>query len=218
MAGVPGTQSRITLSFHNPGGAKTGKTLPTGNPVNTLHLQDGTTIEASLVDVSNPGVFIRAQDILPDFGKAGVEVSQALRLAVEGNTALKARLEMIRRAGTEKMGLDPSVPSVPKIVMVFPPGGAKGDLNLRCLAMSMGQAHQAVPLTLALCLGAAAYIPGTIPANLVRWATSGAGKSIVIGHPTGEVEIGATLDSEGSVGSAELHRTARLLMRGTVFY
>lgn len=40
---------------------------------------------------------------------------------------------------------------------------------------------------------------------------------VVVGHPSGSVEIGTTV-KEGEVLSAELHRTARILMKGEIFY
>ncbi|KAI1877998.1 hypothetical protein JX265_002366 [Neoarthrinium moseri] len=215
MEGVPGTQSRITLSFLRPAGAKTGKALPTGKAVDELALSDGSKIAASLIDVSNPGVFVRLQDV-------GVDISQPETLArtftpqvVEADARLKARLEEIRRAGAMKMGLDPSIESVPKIVILFPDPGSSA-VDIRCLALSMGQAHKAVPLTLALCLGAAANISGTIAAEQIRHREEGK-TSVVIGHPSGKVEVGTTMEN-GQVISAELHRTARLLMKGDVFY
>ncbi|KAK5663925.1 hypothetical protein OQA88_136 [Cercophora sp. LCS_1] len=211
MDGVPGKQSHIVLSFVDPAGAKTGRALPTGNPVDTLSLPSGGTIEASLVDVSNPGVFIRATDL-------GVPDLESLSPAtVESNPALKARLEEIRGAGAEKMGLDPKIQSVPKIVMIFPPPQPEVSprINIKCLALSMGQAHKAAPLTLALCLGAAARMPGTIPHEL----TAGQRDSdvVVIGHPTGSLDVGTTLE-DGKIVSAQLHRTARILMKGEVHY
>ncbi|KAM7201013.1 PrpF protein [Naviculisporaceae sp. PSN 640] len=211
MDGVPGTQSKIVLSFLDPGGAKTGRTLPTGNRIDTLTLPDGTSIQASLVDVSNPGVFIRLSDL-------GVANPQSLNpVAVEADNELKGRLENIRQAGARMMGLDPKTESVPKIVLIFPSSSTLGDpdLNIRCLALSMGQAHKAVPLTLALCLGAAVHIPGTIP-NLLATG-NGQRDSVVIGHPTGRLEVGTTMQN-GDILSAELHRTARVLMKGEVFY
>ncbi|KAM7200299.1 PrpF protein [Rhypophila sp. PSN 637] len=211
MDGVPGTQSKITLSFVNPGGAKTGYTLPTGNCIDTLTLPDGTTIQASLVDVSNPGVFIRLSDL-------GVANPDSLSPAdVEADADLKARLEQIRQAGAKMMGLDPRTESVPKIVLIFPSSSTLGDphLHIKCQALSMGQAHKAVPLTLALCLGAAVRIAGTIP-NLLA-TRDNKGDSVVIGHPTGRVEVGTTMQ-DGDILSAELHRTARVLMKGDVFY
>jgi 2-methylaconitate cis-trans-isomerase PrpF len=212
MDGVPGKHfSRIVLSFISPGGAKTGRSLPTGNPVDTLSLPDGATIEASLVDVSNPGVFVRVSDL-------GIKDPEALDPpTIEANAALKVRLEQIRQAGAAMMGLDPKIESVPKIVLVFPPslGQQSPRVDIRCLALSMGQAHKAVPLTLALCLGAATRLPGTIPHRLATETEKD--DAVVIGHPSGRLEVGTTVEN-GEVLSAELHRTARVLMKGEVFY
>ncbi|KAK4231500.1 PrpF protein [Podospora fimiseda] len=211
MGGVPGKHSKIVLSFIEPGGAKTGKTLPTGNPVDLLTLPDGSTIEASLVDVSNPGVFVRVSDLC----LANPETLDPER--VEGDLQLKTRLEQIRQAGASMMGLDPKTESVPKIVLIFPPditGQTKG-LNIKCLALSMGQAHKAAPLTLALCLGAACRLAGTIPNQLAIDIDQT--DAIVIGHPSGRLDVG-TVVKNGQVLSAELHRTARVLMKGEVFY
>ncbi|EQB44259.1 hypothetical protein CGLO_17013 [Colletotrichum gloeosporioides Cg-14] len=207
MDGVPGTNSPITLSFLDPAGAKTGKALPTGNACDWLQLSNDRSIKASLVDVSNPGVFVRASDL-------GIPSAEDLTpQAIEADPNLKAFLDEIRRAGASAMGLDPDVESVPKIVLLFSDTRSP-DVDIRCLAMSMGQAHKAVPLTLALCLGAASQIPETIAAQIVG---SRPRKSVVIGHPSGKVDIGTTF--EGSkIKSADLHRTARVLMKGQVFY
>ena len=210
--GVPGTNSRITLSFLSPAGAKTGKALPTGNPVDILELPDGNTIEASLVDVSNPGVFVRVSDLPVQ------DISSLNPASIEADPELKLRLEQIRQAGTSKMGLDPQIQSVPKIVMIFPQSeisSDSADIDIKVQAMSMGQAHKAVPLTLALCLGAATNIPGTIPAQISRSMNQRG--STVIGHPSGNVEIGATMAGD-EIASAELLRTARVLMKGDVYF
>ncbi|KAI3337421.1 DUF453-domain-containing protein [Xylariaceae sp. AK1471] len=221
MDGVPGSQSRITLSFVDPAGAKTGRALPTGDAVDVLELDDGSTVRASLVDVSNPGVFV----VLDELGLGHVSPETFTPAVVEADVNLKARLEMIRRAGAERMGLDPNVQSVPKIVLLFPRGAGEGedvDVDVKCLAMSMGQAHKAVPLTLSLCLGAAASMEGTVAAEVRRRRKESdnenrTSSSVVIGHPGGTVEIGATF-RDGKIVSADLHRTARVLMRGEVYY
>lgn len=216
MTGVPGTGSRIGLQFLNPAGAKTGRgALPTGNVVDELVLGDGSRVKASLVDVSNPGVFVRLEDV-------GLNV-ESTPADVEANAGLKERLEEIRQTGARMMGLDPEVQSVPKIVLVGAPAGADKGAGIRCLALSMGQAHKAVPLTLALCLGTACGIEGTIPFLLRRQGqqenneTGETKTMVVIGHPSGSVEIGTTVKN-GKVLFAELHRTARVLMKGEVFY
>jgi 2-methylaconitate cis-trans-isomerase PrpF len=215
MDGVPGSSSRITLRFLDPAGAKTGAALPTGSPINTIYLSDSTAIPASLVDVANPGVFVKSTDVLSHSSRA---VSDYLRPAdVEADTGLKLRLEELRRRGASLMGLDPNTESVPKIVLLFPNGGSR-DVDIRCLAMSMGQAHKAVPLTLGLCLGAAAQMPGTIPAEILASSCRGGSKDVItIGHPSGRVEISTKIKG-GHIVSADLHRTARYLLKGHVFY
>lgn len=211
MDGVPGANSCITMSFLDPAGAKTGRALPTGNAVDTLALPDGSAVEASLVDVGNPGVFVTGRSL-------GFPSAEALRPAdIEGNAALKARLHMIRRTGTAMMGMDPDTESVPKIVMLFP-SDRDSDVDIRCRAMSMGQAHLAVPLTLALCLGAAARMEGTLAWQLLREAERPEDAAAVrIAHPSGMVDVGTTIE-EGKIKAAKLLRTARVLMKGEVYY
>jgi 2-methylaconitate cis-trans-isomerase PrpF len=183
--------------------------LPTGNPVDKLQLSDGSTVKASLVDVSNPGVFVTTSDL----GLSEAETSQLSPASVEANSALKVRLEDIRRAGAAKMGMNPDVESVPKVIMLLS-SPQLPDVDIQCQALSMGQAHKAVPLTLALCLGAATQVPGTLPADVVGALSKSA---VVIGHPSGKLEIGTTFE-DGKIVSAELLRTARVLMKGDVQY
>ncbi|TFB00838.1 Putative isomerase YraM [Trichoderma ghanense] len=208
MDGVPGTQSPITLSFLDPAGAKTGKALPTGNPVDQLLLSDGSRIRASLVDVSNPGVFVTASSL-------GLDSATLTPSAIEANAPLRARLEQIRQAGALAMHLDPKVESVPKVVLLLDPSArSSAQTDIQCLAMSMGQAHKAVPLTLALCLGAASQMGGTLAAEMM----GGEKKDVVrIGHPSGVVDVGTTVRG-GRIEEAKLSRTARVLMKGEVYY
>jgi hypothetical protein len=250
MDGVPGTQSKITITFTDPAGAKTGKALPTGNPVDKLQLADGSMVRASLVDVSNPGVFIHVDSLglgqHVDTSDGQTQVPVITPATIEADSQLKNRLEEIRRAGAVRMGLDPTVESIPKIVILFPPPCrshtdattlAKGSppVDIRCQAMSMGQAHKAVPLTLALCLGAATRLPGTIASELcslnmsrpnagdvdgsVQTGTSTAAEQVIvtIGHPSGALDVGTTM-ADGEITSAQLLRTARVLMKGEVLY
>lgn len=205
MDGVPGQHSCITMSFLDPEGAKTGKALPTGREVDVLKLGDGSEVSASLVDVGNPGVFVKAADL-------GLDGNTLTPAVVEADAALKEKLEAIRQAGATAMGMDPTMGSVPKIVLVMP--STEEGVDIKCVAMSMGQAHKAAPLTLALCLGAASQLPGTIPYTLVK----SRGKSTVtIGHPSGRLDVGTEM-VDGKIVAAKLLRTARVLMKGEVFY
>ena len=206
--GVPSTGSRITLSFLDPAGSKTGKALPTGNPTDILGLPDGSSVSASLVDVANPGVFVLASDV----GVAGDIAPDAL----QANIDVVTRLEHIRQAGAQRMGLDPNTQSIPKIVLISAPSCSATDgVNIVCRALSMQQLHKAIPLTLALNLGVACNLPGTLPALT---AVGAEGKdSVVIEHASGKLEVGSVM-KDGKIESALLHRTARVLMRGDVFY
>src|SRR5437867_8208028 len=104
LPGVPGTGARIALDFVDPGGAVTGRLLPTGR---TRDVIDG--VDASLVDATNPVVFVRAKDA----GLAGTESPAEL----DGDAALGTRLEKIRAAAAELMGIAGSA-AVPKIALV----------------------------------------------------------------------------------------------------
>ncbi|KAJ4153357.1 hypothetical protein LMH87_009847 [Akanthomyces muscarius] len=211
MDGVSGAHSCITMSFLDPAGAKTGRALPTGRSVDTLHLPDGSAVSASLVDVGNPGVFVTGRSL-------GFSSAEALTpAAIEADAALKTRLEQLRRRGAALMGMDPDTESVPKIVLLFP-SDAGSDVDIRCRAMSMGQAHKAVPLTLALCLGAAAKMEGTLAWELMREAQRPEdGEAVRIAHPSGLVDVGTTIE-DGEIKAAKLLRTARVMMKGEVFY
>ncbi|OAA37124.1 DUF453 domain protein [Beauveria brongniartii RCEF 3172] len=217
MDGVPGKQSCITMSFLDPAGAKTGRALPTGRPVDMLDVvaadgSDAPPVRASLVDVGNPGVFVTGRSL-------GYPSAASLSpAAIESDAALKTRLEALRRRGAELMGMDPDTESVPKIVLLFPPSDDDAEVDISCRAMSMGQAHKAVPLTLALCLGAAARMRGTLAWEMLREAGRAEDKPAVrIAHPSGLVDVGTTM-VDGEVKAAKLLRTARVLMKGEVFY
>jgi 2-methylaconitate cis-trans-isomerase PrpF len=207
--GVGGSGSRITLSFIDPAGAKTGHALPTGNTVDTLHLPDGSTIRATLADIANPGVFVLASDL----AIRGNMTSDT----IAANATLMSRLETIRRAGATAMGLDSDVQSVPKIVILSKPSDveAASGVHIVCRALSMQQAHKAVPLTLALNLGATCRTPGTLAAEAAIGAEGQ--ESIRIAHASGTLDVGSVY-KDGRLESALLHRTARVLMKGDVFY
>src|SRR5207237_10888070 len=91
LAGVAGRGARIALDFLDPGGAGTGRLLPTGTPRESI---DG--IDASLVDATNPVVFVRAKDL----GLAGTETPQE----IDGDRGLSARLGAIRSEAAGRTG------------------------------------------------------------------------------------------------------------------
>ena len=216
LPGVPGRGARITLDFLDPGGAVTGKLLPTGNARDRL---DG--LEVSMVDATNPMVFVRAADL----GLKGTEDPAAL----DADAATMARLEAIRAAATVAMGIAPDAatataksPAVPKIALVGPArdrvdlSGATipaRDADLNVLVVSMGKIHRAVALTGAMCLAVAAHLPGTVVQEVARPLRPG--QDVRIAHPSGVLLLAARV-RDGVAESVVVYRTARRLMEGFV--
>lgn len=162
-----------------------------------------------MIDVANPGVFVLASDV-------GV-VGDIHPDSLGADSDVMARLEHIRQEGARLMRLDPNIQSIPKIVLLSKPteSAMTNGTNIVCRALSMQQAHKAVPLTLALNLGAACRIPQTVPAMTA--VNAGGKESVVIAHASGKLKVGCVM-KDGKIESSLLHRTARLLMKGDVFY
>jgi 2-methylaconitate cis-trans-isomerase PrpF len=211
LPGVAGRGARIALDFIEPGGARTGKLLPTGRAQEEL---EG--VAASLVDASNPVVFVRARDL----GLTGTETPQAL----DADRALAARLEALRTAAAVRMGI-PGSAANPKIAVVAPPTAfaaldgsavAADAADVVARAISMGNCHRAFPLTAAMCLAVAARVPGTI---VQECSTAGAGADVRLGHPSGVLPIDARVETRADGAWARhvtVYRTARRLMEGFV--
>lgn len=226
IAGVAGTGAPIRLDFLEPGGATTGRLLPTGAPLDTLTLSDGSKVTASIVDASNLCVFVRAADL----GLAGTELPSELR----GRVTLMARLEEIRAQAAVAAGLAGSAreatrrfQAVPKIAMVAAAAEAptlsgqrvrREDCNIQVRMLSMGLPHLAIPLTGALCVAVAARIPGTLAHECACPMPGGA--ALNIGHGSGVLPVWPAVTPGPEAARAErvsVVRTARVLMRGEVF-
>jgi len=212
LPGVAGRGARITLDFLDPGGAATGRLLPTGRARDVI---DG--VEASCVDATNPAVFVRARDV----GLAGTETPTA----IDADRALGQRLEKIRTEAARLMGMGPS-PAVPKVAIVAPPARftaldgheyTAADADVLARVISMGNCHRAFALTIAMCLAVAAQIDGSVVAESARRpAEPGA---VRLGHPSGVLPIAGAVATRGGEPWAErvtVYRTARRLMEGFV--
>jgi 2-methylaconitate isomerase len=230
LPGVAGSGAPVRLDFMEPGGAGTGRLLPTGNPVDTLDADGVRGIEVSMVDAANPCVFVPAGAL----GASGIEMPEEL----EANGALLRRLDAIRIAASLKMGIAKTaeaaarIPSIPKVAMVAPAREARtlagerlaaDDADITVRMISIGQPHRAVPLTGAMCLAVASRIEGTVVSRMARRTASPA-EAVRIAQPSGLTVVGAEVRREGDrerpewfAERATVYRTARRLMEGWVF-
>ncbi|MES2183407.1 MAG: PrpF domain-containing protein [Pseudomonadota bacterium] len=223
IAGVPGTGAAIQLDFGDCSGAVSGRLLPTGRARDCIAL-DGRSMEVSLIDAATPFVFVRASDV----GATGYETADEIRT----NGALMHRLEQVRGWAAVQLGLvadaadaKETTPNVPRVMMVAPAAdyrtaegatirGTDVDVCVRQLAMQ--RPHRALAVTGAACAAVASFVPGSVLAEL-----AGSGKAQVrLGHPSGVLRVAAKTAGSGGalrVTSAQIERTARLLMDGYLY-
>jgi 4-oxalomesaconate tautomerase len=204
--GVPGTGAAIVLEFLAATGAKTGKMLPSGRPLDII---DG--IPVSCVDVSTPMVLLEASSI----GKTGYEANREL----DADQALLARLERLRLQAARLMGMgDVSGQVLPKLALLAPPrhGG-----NITSRYFVPWNCHAAHSVTGGVCIAAACFIPGSIAASVVRPGLADE-DWIAIEHPMGQLAIRVQLKSRTGDGLPDISkvsviRTARPLFEGVVY-
>ena len=224
LPGVAGPGAPIRLEFLDPGGAVTGKLLPTGAASEEIEAPGLGRLTVSLVDAANPCVFVPAGAL----GASCAEMPDAL----SADRDLLDKLEAIRRAASVRMGIAATpeqagrVASVPKVALVSGPQAAKtlsgesmaaADMDVTVRMLSMGQPHRAVPLTGSLCLAVAARIEGTV-VNRVARPPAASGDDLRIAQPSGLTVVAAEVRDEGGwvADSAVVYRTARRLMEGAI--
>lgn len=227
IAGVDGTAAELKVKFMNPAGAKTGRLLPTGNVLDNLDIPDFGMIEATILDVSNPMVLVRAEDI----GMTGTELPEE----INQNKEICGLLEKIRGTACCRMGFAKDLrdatdnsPAVPKVGFFTVPKSYTDiagnrveaeEMDLSARVISVFKCHKACPLTSASAISVAAFLEGSIV-----WKTIGEPKTgtetVRIGHPSGVMtmcpEIVKEMD-EIKLPSVAVQRTARRIMDGTVY-
>jgi len=222
--GVPGTGAEIKLHFADPGGAITGKLLPTGNVADKIKMESGKTVDVSIVDAGNLAGFVRA-------GQVGLRGDE-LPAEIESRADVLATLEEIRAKISELLGMCGNWREAyqryrtnPKIAFVSAPASFRTlqgqqvpaeSSDLMARVMAMGRVHKAFAITAAIPTAAASKIPGSVVHAICRQSSS----TVRIAHPSGIMSIGIT--TKGEKGKFRLlevvvGRTARKLMDGHVF-
>ena len=199
--GVPGTSAPIPLLFSDTAGTTCGALLPTGNEVDVI---DG--VPVTMIDNGMPVVVLRASDM----GITGQEGREDL----EGNSALRAKLESIRLICGPLMNLgDVSDASVPKMTMVSPARNG-GAISTRTFIPH--RCHASIGVLGAVSVATACLLPGS-PAASIAVGNIADLSTISVEHPSGEMSVIIEKTKDGTVEKAGLLRTARKLFDGTVF-
>ncbi len=223
MAGIPHTGAEIRVEYLEPAGAMLGRgALPMGAPITSLDGAGG--IEVSIVDVTSPLIIVKAADLglKPPFVPENLNTDANLLSAIErirGESAVQ--LGMVERAD-DAVRLSPSQPKVALCVGSVDYETTIGttvrasEVDIVATMSSVQRIHHAFAGTGAMCLAAACRLPGTIAADL---ATRRSSEVVRVGHPKGVAEASVTIDPSGEgVEAVGVSRTARVIMRGEVYY
>ncbi|MEI7297453.1 PrpF domain-containing protein [Paraburkholderia tropica] len=222
LDGVAFPSAEIRLEFLEGGGEPA---WPTGQVCQHLDIPGHGGIDVSLVRSGAPTVFVDARTL----GLDGTELASNF----EGNASLCALIEQIRAHAAVAMGVAKSAeeasarhPRTLRIALVAPPRDYLGyagkkitssSIDLTVRMFSLGKLHRTITGTGAVALAVAAACPDSIPARVMP---NGATSVIRFGHPSGTLEVGATVRYFGQAWHAEkvtLSRSARRLMCGELF-
>jgi methylitaconate Delta-isomerase len=225
---VPSPDAQVSLEFIDPAGGDTGHLLPSGSPQDELCTTRGTHVRFSLVDCGNLYAIVAADT----WGLAGSESPCELELVA----GLRREIEEIRESIAERYLQDTGRTSPGKrraarlkIAIVGPPPhdlsptdatGARRAIDLVARIINPERVHKAFAVTGAMCLTAAASIPGSVVADLVRRPLTDGRGVFRIGHPSGVIasEIVHGFDAgRPTIHSIRIDRTARRIMDGSVF-
>jgi len=226
IAGVPGKWAPILIEFESPGGAVTGKLLPTGSLQDEIDLGEDGLYHVSIVDAANPLVFALAEEM----GLTGRETPGE----IDNDPRVSRILESIRSEACYRLGLVDSPlkatelsPAIPKVAFVAPSGSyrtaegklvEKDQMDFLARSMSMQKAHKSFAITGAVCTAVAASLPGTVVHRVARLHHQG---KVTFGHPEGlitlEIEIRESGPSQFQIIKAAVERSARRIMDGSVY-
>lgn len=228
VPGVPGTGAEIAMNWVGTVGARTGKLLPTGNPVDEIELEKGGKVRATLCDAANPCVWVLASD----FGLTGSELVDE----VDANQGLIEVAREVRGKAAVLFGflgdwreVDNKAPAVPMIGFVAPPADYKtlngaavsaGDMDLRVRLLFMNRLHESIAGTGSICLAAASRVKDSVVSSVACNRTADV---LLIGHPSGvtPAKVRAKETKEAPFVAFDLlgfSRTSRRLMDCTAYY
>ena len=227
ISGINRPGAKIKLDFLEPGGATTGKLLPTGKVVDIVETKNFGKFEISCIDAANPFVFARASDL----GLRGNETPDQISKIPD---ALPKMLE-IREAAAVLMGFSKTrdearnyCKAVPKFCMVASAMDymsvenelvKKSDCDILVRMLSMGKPLPALAITGAVCIGVATKITGCL-VNQMLTEEALKRDDVLLGQPGGVLPVNVKvkkIESGFHAVQGSVYRTARRMMSGTVY-
>ncbi len=197
--GVAGTAAPIQLDFLDAWGAVTGSVFPTGQRIDTV-----LDVEVTCIDAAMPLMIVRAADL----GLSGREAPAEL----DADRELLARLETMRRAAGELMGLgDVSGSVIPKPVLV---SAGHDEHSITSRYFTPKRCHASHAVTGAIGVSAAFALPGTVASSALAIAGP---RSVAVLHPQGRIDVAVEIEGSGeqaAIRRAALVRTARKILQG----
>lgn len=236
IGGIPGTGAEVLVDFRDQAGGFTGKLFPTGRLVDSIAMDDGSSVDVTIVDMVNVCAFFDA--LAFGIGCTGLELPNRDGTLVKPpgmETRLtELRLKVAKLIGWNQYTLDSiRQAAIPFAVSVMTPrdytdlDGARvqvGDIDLVARFYGESIMHTAAPGSGSTCLGAAASIPGTIPNRLLAPGDLKAGKGgrLTFGHPSGRFVVTSqpalgTSPNDTTFAKLAFPRTARIICDGRVY-
>lgn len=211
--GVPGAAGAIALDFEGVAGSTVGALFPTGATTDALEGADGESVAVTCVDNGMPSVLFRAEVLGIDPDRSPAELDR--------DEALRRRLESLRLAAAERMGLgEVRGATIPKMVAISAPrrGGAMTTRTFLPQGGAGFRTHTSIGVLGALTAAAGVAVDGSVGAGVV--SVPARGLPFVVEHPTGHFDVEVAVQRAGDgyevVRSVAL-RTARKLFDGIVY-
>ena len=223
IPGVAGTGAPVRLEFMDPSRVTGRGLLPTGKAQEMVEVPGYGDVPVSIVDAASLAVFVPAEAL----GLKATELPEE----IEAQADVMAAVEVIRREAAVRAGFADSLDTVPMSAPCFALVAGPtpftsldgrtheaGSYDIAVRMVSLSTIHRAVMVTAAMCLAAAAKIPGSVPN---QYASASGDGSVRLGNPSGVTVMGANLaerDGRWYAESTSVLRTCRRLMDGFVYH
>lgn len=211
--GVRGAGTEIKLTFIEPGGSITGAILPSGNPIDTLRINQQN-YRCSIVDCGTLYAFFPADQ----FGLQGDEHPELLDL----NEPFKDIIEALREAVAQLLSLRLDRVLLAKQIKIAIYAEfsriVEDQKELTARVINRYKTHKAFPVTGAICISTACVIPGTL-LNSCK-INDGVAYHVLIKHSEGVIattSLSEIINGQVHIQYASVNRSARIIMCGTAY-